>query len=84
MVRETIETRGEEGNLVLGGFPKVHGDAIICHHPATQEELERPLSGELTTWVEERTDLHKMVEQEAGGEMVCVWDLKAAVNNLDQ
>ena len=64
MVKETLETRDKEGNLVLGGFPKAHGDSIVCHYTPTQEELERPLSTELTTWVEERPELQKLVEEE--------------------
>ena len=47
VVKETLETRDEEGNLVLGGFPKTHRDAIIWHHTPTQEELDRPISAEL-------------------------------------
>lgn len=52
-IREVTETVDKDGNLVHGPLPQVVGDQVIWPEYPTQQQLEAPLSVEITNWVEE-------------------------------
>ena len=70
-ISEVLETRDEEGNMVLGDLPQVVGDTLTWPLNPTQEQLDTPIGPDLERYVRGRgEEFERAVRMEAGGDVI--------------
>ena len=70
-ISEVLETRDEEGNMLLGDLPQVVGDTLAWPLNPTQEQLDTPIGPDLERYVKGRgEDFERAVRMEAGGDVI--------------